>query len=208
MSRQPHTLDWQEAQARLERVRRSLAGDARTPEEAARILRDRARALAKPQETVEADEETLALLVFSLAGERFGIDTGPVREVVLARELIPVPCTPAWILGLLHYRGRILVVVDLLRVLDLPAEREAAPRYCVWVEVGSLMFGIAADRIEGVAAVPARAVATAVGLTGRRQAVTQGMTDDLITVLDLDALARSPEIVVNDEGGLQREVSP
>ncbi len=209
MSRPAPALNWQEAQARLERVRRALdSGDARSPEEIARILRARARALARPQEQAAPDEETLTLLVFSLVAERFGIEAGAVREVISVRELIPVPGTPASILGLLQYQGRILAVVDLGRVLALSGERETAPRYCVWVEAGPLTFGIATEQIEGVRAVPARTVATAAGLAARRQAATRGMTDDFITVLDLDTLARSSEILVNDEGGSQREAYP
>ncbi|WP_447973619.1 chemotaxis protein CheW [Nitrospira sp. Kam-Ns4a] len=209
MNRPAPALDWQEAQARLERVRRALvSGDARSPEEVARILRARARALAKPREPAAPTEETLVLLVFSLAGEQFAIDVEPVRAVVSVRELIPVPCTPAAVLGLLPYRGRILVVVDLCRILDLSGARETAPRFCVWVEAGPLTFGIAADHVEGIRAVPARAVTAAAGFASRRQAATRGVTEDFITVLDLDALARSPEILVNDEGGSQREAYP
>lgn len=206
MSRPAPALDWQEAQARLERVRRALeAGGARAPEEAARILRDRARALAEHPEPAAPDEETLALLVFSLAGERFGLAAALVREVVLLRELIPVPGTPAPVLGLLPHRGRIPAVVDLRRLLELSGDHGQPLRHCVWVESGPLTFGVAADRIEGIRAVPVRAIAAAVGVAGRRQAVTRGVTDDLTTVLDPDALARSPEVLVNDEGGLQRE---
>ncbi|MBI2158723.1 MAG: chemotaxis protein CheW, partial [Candidatus Rokubacteria bacterium] len=87
-------------------------------DETARILQDRARALAKPLEEPSAQGETLDLLVLGLAGERYGIDAAHVLEVVQLPELVPVPCTPPVVLGVVNHRGRVLTVLDLRRLFD------------------------------------------------------------------------------------------
>lgn len=203
MSERARGIDWQEAHVRLERARRALESGGDLPrEEVARILRDRALALATPLDDAAPAAEMIELLVFSLAGERFGVEIARVLEVTALRELIPVPCTPAFVLGVINYRGRIVTVLELRRLLNLPGEGVAKGRGVIVVEAGGMTFGTVADTIAGTLSVPAHQVAPPPeAFTGLRLALTRGITDALITVLDLDALARTPEIVVNDEEG-------
>src|SRR3972149_6549467 len=116
-------LNWQTAYLRLEQARQALeTGGSPLPEEGKRILRDRAQALAKPPAGVRTPAEALDLLVFSLPGERYGIETTHVLEVICLRELTPVPCMPPVILGVVNHRGRILPVLDLRGLFMLPGQ--------------------------------------------------------------------------------------
>jgi purine-binding chemotaxis protein CheW len=172
------------------------------PDEVARILRKRAEELATPPAHATPPAETIELLVFTLAGERFAIDTAQVLEATSLRELIPVPCTPAFVLGLVNHRGRILTVLDLRRLLNLPGTGMTEGGRVLAVEAGGLTCGIMAETVAGTLSVPARKVAPPPeALTGLRLALTSGITEDLITVLDLEALARTREILVNEEVG-------
>src|SRR5262245_14091397 len=109
MSDGTRVIDWQEVHARLERVRLAMeSGGELQPEEIARMLKDRALALSKPLEDDKPSTEMIELLVVSLGGERFGIEIVYAIEAISLPELIPVPCTPAFILGVVNYRGRIL----------------------------------------------------------------------------------------------------
>ncbi|MBI4390576.1 MAG: chemotaxis protein CheW, partial [candidate division NC10 bacterium] len=87
-------MTWEQAYAQLERVRQALeaSGD-HSPEAARHILQARAQALARPLDPGPTATEVSDLLVFSLAGERYGIETAHVLETVPLRELTPVPCT-------------------------------------------------------------------------------------------------------------------
>lgn len=203
MNERARAAGWQEVHTRLERARLAMeSGGELPPEEIARILRDRARALATPPEAATPSAETIELLVFVLAGERFGIETDQVLEAASLREWISVPCTPAFVLGVINYRGRIVTVLDMRRLLDLPGDGVAEDRKVIAVEAGGMTFGIMADTVAGVLSVPSRTVAPPPeALTGLRLVLTSGITEDLIPVLDLDALARTPEILVNDEVG-------
>jgi purine-binding chemotaxis protein CheW len=170
------------------------------PEEIARILTDRARVLAKPLEDATPSTEMIELLVVSLCGERFGIETVYALEAISFRELIPVPCTPAFVLGVVNYRGRILTVLDLRSLLGLSGGGVTEDHKIVSVEAGGMTFGIVVDTVAGTKSVLAHKVAPPPeALTGLRLALTRGMTEELITILDLDALARAPAILVNEQ---------
>lgn len=202
MSDGTRVIDWQEVHARLERIRKAIQiDDEPTQEETARVLKSRALALATPPEDTTPATKMLQLLVFSLSGERFGVETAHVLEVVPLRELIPVPCTPAFVFGVTHYRGRILTVLDLQQPLNLLGKDEEAAegKRVISVEVGGMTFGIVADTVVGTLSVPAHKVGPPSAiLSGLSLAITRGVTDEFMTILDLDALSRASEILVND----------
>ena len=194
-------IDWQEAYARLERARQALeARRELPPEEVRRLLNDRARALAKPLEEAPTPTERLDLLVFSLAGERYGIEMAHVLEVVPIRELTPVPCTPPFVLGVVNHRGRIFPVLDFRRLFELAGQGIKGESRVVAVEARGVTFGIFADAVPVTMRVAAHDIALPpMTLTGDRQAFLRGVTGEMVAVLDLTALAQDQRIVVNEE---------
>lgn len=174
----------------------------RPPEEVERILRERAEALAKPREEARAPADLLEILVFSLAGERYGLETAHVLAVVPLRGLTPVPSTPSWILGLVNHRGRALPVFDLRRLLELTGQGNTDGGRLVAVQAGGMTFGIFADGVAGTIRLGADEVAPPpVILAGDRRALVRGVTREMVAVLDLEAFARDPRITVNEEVG-------
>lgn len=194
------TIDWQEAYARLEQVRQALeAGRQRPPEEVRRILRERAQALARPLEEAPTPTEVLDLLVVTLAGERYGIEAAHVLEVVPLRELTPLPGTPSFVLGVVNHRGRILSVLDLRRLFGIAGHELPEGRRVVVVDAGGMTFGIFVDALAGTVRVGAHEVAPSpASLTCVRRAFIRGVTGEMVAVLDLEALARDPRILVNE----------
>lgn len=194
-------IDWRAAYARLEETRRTLdAAGERSSEEIKRILRERAKALAKPLEEPAPRGEVLELLVFSLAGERYAIEAASVLEVMPLRDLTAVPCTPPTILGVVNHRGRILPVLDFRRLLDLPGQEVGEKRWIVVVDADGMTFGIGAEAVTGTIQVEAADLAPPPrSLAGDRQAFTKGVTGEMVVVLDLATLAGDPRIAVNEE---------
>lgn len=201
MSETRGKIDWQEVHARLEQSRPDLEVSGRlSPEEASRILRERARALARPVEAAETQAEALELLVFSLGAERYGIEMDHVVEVIPLRELTPVPCTPASVLGVVSHRGRILSVLDLRRLFDDADHGVPEGSRVVAVEAGGMTFGIFAGAVTGTARVGFGEVAPSPATSGAdRRGLIRGVTGEMVAVLDLDALSRDPRITVNEE---------
>src|SRR5690349_2115527 len=84
------------------------------------ILAARAAALSAPRVVEEDSRAGHDVLEFTLAYERYGVESRCVREVHPLRDLTPVPCTRRFVLGIVNIRGRIVSVVDLRRFFDLP----------------------------------------------------------------------------------------
>lgn len=184
-------------------LRRAYDTDgSRSPEEVKRILRDRAQALATPLAEVRHPAEMLELLVFLLAGDRYGIEMSHVLEVIPMRGLTLIPCTPPFVRGVINHRGRILPVLDVRRLLDLSGQGGTEGGRVVAVQAMRMIFGIVADGVERTVQVAAQDLSpSSVILTREHQAMIRGVTNDMVAVLDLEALARDRRIVVNDEVG-------
>lgn len=91
-----------------------------SPEE--RTLRERARLLALEagEEAASQDHDETEVLLCRLGDEQYALDLALLRAVQPARGLTPIPCTPAYVAGMLNVRGTVVTVLDLARLLDLP----------------------------------------------------------------------------------------
>jgi purine-binding chemotaxis protein CheW len=115
-----------------------------SPEER-QVLRGRAMRLAKPMaRDVSVGIEPVA--VTRLGDEFFGFELTGVREFATVRTVMPVPCCPPHILGLVNLRGDIVTLVDLRPMLRLVAQGGLA-RYMVLVEIAAQRFGVSVDEV-------------------------------------------------------------
>ena len=67
-------------------------------------------------------QEVERLSVFSLAGKLFGINILRSRVVIRLPQLTPLPNSGEIFLGVFHVRGEIFPLIDISRILDLPAK--------------------------------------------------------------------------------------
>jgi len=171
------------------------------PEAERRILEERARTLSQPLVRAGDAGETTEILVFTRGGDRFGVEAVRVAEALPPASLTPLPGARPFLAGAIQHRGRILGVFDLGRLLALPGAASAAsPVRVVVVQALGMTFGLQADEVSGVVRVDARDVAAAGAATsGGRQAWLRATTADMVSILDLDALARDPRLTVNEE---------
>jgi purine-binding chemotaxis protein CheW len=197
-------LDWQEAYRRLEKARQALDPDEMlATEDVQNILKTRAAALARREITPRVLTEPLDLMVFRLGGESYGIESVHILEVLSLRQLTPVPSAPVVLLGIMNHRGRILPVLDLHHLFGLPGQAAADAGQIVAVEMGEMRFGFQVEAVIGTKRVDAHALVPPSHKLeeGGRRVPARGVTADMITVLDVQALARDPRIVLNQGGG-------
>lgn len=76
------------------------------------------RAAADPQ----IDGAGQLYLTCTLAGGRYLVAAGVVREIEEASGVTPIPATPAWLRGVMNLRGTIIAVADLAAFLGLAAD--------------------------------------------------------------------------------------
>jgi purine-binding chemotaxis protein CheW len=168
--------------------------------EADRILRARAQALARPPRRAPAAGTMLELLEFSLASERYALETRHVQEVQPLRELTPLPCTPPFVLGIVNVRGRILPVLDLKRFFELPERGLTDLHRIILVRGNELELGLLADVIVGVRNIAADSLQPSLPtLTGIRADYLKGVSEDRLVVLDLERILSDPKIIIHEE---------
>lgn len=146
------TFDWVGAREQLARaIEHTEASLANSSEHAAEILEARARALARVPEPPRRQETMLTVVAFTLAGERYAIETRFVREVVRFTNYVPLPETPEFVIGAINLRGKILVVVDLGKLFGLPQRGLTDLSRAIILGVNQAEFGVVADETEGIA---------------------------------------------------------
>ena len=170
------------------------------PDEAAqRVLEERARALAT---VLEAEEpvDTVELVVLTVGSERYGVDAERVGEVRPLAELTPVPGAPPFWAGIVNVRGTLHPVLDLRRYLGLAdADGGDQERTVVLVSGAGLTVGLMVDDAAGVRPVPAGAIGPPLGAASEAvNAAVRGVTEDLLAILDIQALLADPRLVVRE----------
>jgi purine-binding chemotaxis protein CheW len=193
-------VDWGEVRRRLDAAREKLEqGFSPGSAERTRILAARAKALAAEPSRDEAGEK-IEIVEFLLAYERYGIETSYVHEVHPLKDLTPVPCTPAFVLGIINVRGRILSIVDLKKFFDLPEKGLGELNKVIILRSDSMEFGVLADAIVGVRALPLAGLQAAIPtLTGVREEYLKGITKDRVAVLDAGKILADKRIIVDDQ---------
>lgn len=171
-------------------------------QETARILKTlkaRARALAQPP-AQEPDTDTLEIVEFMLAHERYGVETALVGEIVPLRALTPVPCTPAFVLGIVNLRGEIVSVLDIKTFFELPDKGLTDRDKIIVLQCESMRFGVLADSILGVRRIAQAAIQPSLPtLTGIRAQYLKGVTSERTIILDAHKLLEDEQIVVHEQ---------
>ena len=193
--------DWIEIRRRLDAARAAIEqGFAPSPEEERRLLQTRAQALAREPERAATAAETLEVVEFELADEHYAFPLTQVRAVSVLNELTPVPCTPAFVLGIINLRGEIRTVIDLKKFFDLPDAGITELTKIILIESGDVQLGILADAIRGVRRIPLRDLQPALPtLTDVRAEFLCGITGDRLVVLDAVKILADPRILVDDK---------
>lgn len=164
-----------------------------------RIMEERARALARPLQA-EEPADTLQLVLMTLGPERYGVDSRRAREVHPLADLAPVPGTPPFWAGIVNVRGTLYPVLDLHRYLELPeAGASEGTKKVLLVSGSSLTIGLLVDDAPGIRRLPAGAIGPPIGGTSESaRRIVRGVTDDSLTVLDVDALLSDPRLTLKE----------
>ncbi len=192
-------IDWAEVHRRLART--TAADGALTPEQARAVLDERARALARVPERPPALGDILEVVCFTLANERYALETRYVREVVTRVVVARVPGAPDFLAGVINLRGEIVAIMDLRPLFHLPATASAEAGRVLVLGGERLEFGILADAVEEVTTLRADAILEPPGaVTGPSRPLLRGVTAEARVVLDGAALLGDPRLFIDGPG--------
>lgn len=192
--------DWREVKQRMEAARVAIGRIwMPTAEDTRRILKERARALAREPVRAEA-AECIEVVEFLLAHERYAVGSDYVRAVYPLEELTPLPCTPAFVLGIVNVRGEILPVIDLKKFFDLPEKGLTDLNKVIVIGDRDRIFGILADAICGVRHIPRADIQPSLPtLTGIREDYLLGVNAERVAILDAGKLLSDEKLIVNEQ---------
>ncbi|MCC6502994.1 MAG: chemotaxis protein CheW [Deltaproteobacteria bacterium] len=193
------TIDWNAIKERIKKAEEAASGrpGSLSPAE---TLEKRARALAVPSGPAhgEAGEEGVRAVVFTLGGERFAIESVYMAEVALSTEIVPVPCTPEFVLGIVRLRGDIISVIDLRKFFELPEKGLSDMTRLLVLSNGEMRFGVLADTVEGVEEIRMEELKKLPTLSGVRGEYLAGVSVKGMTVLDGGKLLADRSIIINE----------
>ncbi len=194
----PAAAQFNEFEQRLETTRTALESVwAPSAEETQRILQERALKLAQEPSGHGNTDDVIEVLEFTLAYERYAVETHYVRQVAKLEQLVPLPCTPAFVLGIVNLRGAILPVLDLKRFFELPVKGLTDLNKIIVLQSEKILFCILADKIAGVRHILPRHVQSSLPtLTGVRKDYLKGVTPERVALLDAEKFLASDNIIV------------
>jgi purine-binding chemotaxis protein CheW len=196
----PTAIDWQEVHQRLESAQIALErGLSLTSEEKKRILKARAKLLAREAEKEVLDQDYLEVVEFLLAYETYGIESAYVREIYPLTEITPLPGTPPFVRGIVNVRGQILSVIDLKKFFELSEKGLSDLNKIIIVQDDNMDFGILADAVLGIRKLPVGEIEAALPtLTGIRAQYLKGVTRERMVILDAVKILSDKNIIISE----------
>ncbi len=97
-----------------------------------------------------SETKTTEILVFDVSGQRFGLHTQHVREVLRAVTVSPLATHQAAVEGVINLRGQIVPVLDIRALFDLTAKPIEHTDHLIVVQAGNRAVMIRADRAVDV----------------------------------------------------------
>ncbi len=171
-----------------------------SPREKKKILKDRAKLLAREPEKEETAEEYLEVAEFLLAYETYAFEMAYIREIYPLKELTPIACTPPFVLGVINVRGQILSVIDIKKFFDLPEKGLGDLNNIIILQGNSIEFGVLADKILGVRSIPVGEIQSSLPtLTDIRAKYLRGVTKERSIILDAKKILNDDRILVHEE---------
>lgn len=167
------------------------------------LLRERAEKLARKvaESGMEQQREGATArdyVIFTMGGGSYGIETAYVKEVMEPEEVVPVPCTPDFIAGVVSVRGQVWAVIDICRFWGTGSSLKAARPRILLLGDGEREFGLAIDEVIDV--LPFYGHEHKPFAEGQEAAAryASGVTEDRTVLLRGRALLKEQVFVVND----------
>lgn len=193
-------IDWNQLRERLAAAQPSSQhGDQLAPEQEERLLHERARLLAQVPEQPPDASEILEVIVFTMAGEDFALETRFVREVTKPGRITPLPGAPQFLVGVTNLRGQVTAVVDLRVLFDIGGSDKRQAAQVLVLGTDRTEFAITLDRIDQVTNLRIDEVLPPPGsLPGASRKYLRGVTSKPLMILDGEVLL-ADELLYVDE---------
>ncbi len=137
------------------------------------------------------------LLVFTLAGELYGVELAGIREILTPPPITRVPRAGPDVLGVCSVRGLLVTVVDLRRRMNVDAADDTRRTRILLAQAkDDEVVGLVVDEVKNVMRLNAAEVELAAGVLGgdvseHVMGVGRPNTGPVIVLLDIRSLVSS-----------------
>lgn len=164
------------------------------------ILRKRARLLAKESMSNEQINDPIEILQFTIGNETYAVESQFVDEILTVNELVLIPCTPAFILGVINVRGILKTVIELKKIISSSSQEIVELNKVIIVHKNDIELGILVDSISGINNISKSDINPSSSLiTDIKTEYMLGVTSDRLIVLDIQKILTDEYIIVNEE---------
>jgi len=137
------------------------------------------------------------VVVFSVAGELYGLDISRVQGIIKMPEVTRVPRAAEFVEGVINLRGEIVPIIDLRKRFGLGQQEDSVDTRIINVEMGDHLVGLIVDAVEEVLNIPSDVIEPPPDLvTTVDSAYLRGIAkleDRLVILLDLDRVLSTAE---------------
>ena len=144
---------WDQLRQRIDQMQRDDRGKV-NPQALAKKLADRAKVLRGRIGKGEPAGPQVSFLAFCHGAQRFGVLVSDIVEIQPINDYTPVPGAPPFITGVIHWRGAIISLIDLVKLFGIAESGLIDERACMVLEAGGHRVGILAGDVEDLCSVP------------------------------------------------------
>jgi purine-binding chemotaxis protein CheW len=140
----------------------------------------------------------LSVVEFKLEPERYAVEEQYIGEVLILKELTPIPGVPNYVAGIANIRGRIVSILNLKLLLGVASKGITELNRIIILKHNKMEFGILADSILGSSSIPSAQLAQKpLTLQGDAARYVKGVTVDGLVILDCAQLLSDRAIIIN-----------
>lgn len=138
------------------------------------------------------------ILVFLVAGRRYGIFASAVEEVCRSVSISPLPKSPDVVEGIINVRGEIIVVFDIRVRLGLPSALPTVFDQLILARAGQRRVALRVDAVEQLRDVSSDLIDDVLETVNAAPflAGVAKLPDGLLLIQDLDAFLTADETLV------------
>jgi purine-binding chemotaxis protein CheW len=147
--------------------------------------------------------DVVKLVTFQLGLDIFAADVLSVDRVLRYAPPNAVPDVPAWVIGVIEHRDKVIPVVDLRRRVELSDDSITPETRILVLNTSGGWVGAIVDTVHEVATVPADGISLPPPLfRGLAAEFIRGMVkvgDQLVVILDVDRVMSSADRIAIDQ---------
>jgi purine-binding chemotaxis protein CheW len=212
-------IDWETVRRQIDEANQKLANSEEISPAALEQAWARRSAQIAQKIQEEQQGEIVKAAIISLDNELYGLDVRHIFDIRGLDHVTFVPRVPAWVLGVVNWRGRILSVIDLRRFLGLPSNNAGTKskdtQRLIVIQDGEMEVGIQADEVFLIETIPAGKIRMEEGdVRGIKPELVNGIFmrteqektvektqkgQEIVVLLNLPALLTDPRLVIRED---------